>query len=83
MKSLADHGSAETTSDAIAQAEYLSRDEADYVSRMLYVERHAVDLFESNAFAAKWMRLANEALAGLKPIEVPDSQGALDRVRGL
>ncbi|ESS37744.1 hypothetical protein P355_0462 [Burkholderia cenocepacia KC-01] len=50
---------------------------------MLYVFRLAMDVFENETLAAEWMQLPHAELAGLRPLEVLDSQPGYDRVRDL
>ncbi|WP_346428595.1 antitoxin Xre/MbcA/ParS toxin-binding domain-containing protein [Burkholderia cenocepacia] len=67
----------------IAREERLSPAESDRVARVLYVFRLAMDVFENETLAAEWMQLPHAELAGLRPLEVLDSQPGYDRVRDL
>jgi putative toxin-antitoxin system antitoxin component (TIGR02293 family) len=65
----------------MARAERLSPAESDRVARVLYVRQLAVEVFEDPALASEWMQRSNAELAGLRPLEVLDSQPGYDRVR--
>ncbi|WP_239695394.1 antitoxin Xre/MbcA/ParS toxin-binding domain-containing protein [Burkholderia pseudomallei] len=67
----------------IAQRQRLSGIESDRIARVLYTFDRAVDVFEDEALAAEWMLRPNIELAGLRPLEVLDSQPGYDCVRDL
>ncbi len=67
----------------IANQERLSVAESDRVARVLYVLQQATQVFDDADLAAEWMQRANAELAGLKPLEVLDSQPGYDRVRDI
>jgi putative toxin-antitoxin system antitoxin component (TIGR02293 family) len=74
--------SSPTIQRKIAKKERLSGIESDRVARVLYAFDRAVEVFEDEALAAEWMLRPNIELAGLRPLEVLDSQPGYDRVSG-
>lgn len=67
----------------ISKGQRLTSAESDRLARLLYVLGQAADVFEDEALAGKWMLRPNIGVAGLRPLEVLDSQPGYDRVRDL
>ncbi|KVN70526.1 hypothetical protein WM03_08525 [Burkholderia ubonensis] len=75
--------SSSTVLRKISKAGRLSSAESDRIARVLYTFDRALDVFADKAVAAEWILRPNAELAGVRPLEVLDTQPGYDRVRDL